>query len=65
MLFSHWLFWLKICRFSTNSSIGFIASLKTNHYAYILPYMHKTLPTLENEKEQLQINFDQKFLADD
>ena len=23
-----------------------------SHYAYIPPYMHKTLPTLGNEKEQ-------------
>ena len=27
-------------------------SLKNSHYAYIPPHMHKTLPTLENEKEQ-------------
>ena len=27
MLFSHWLFWLKNCRFSTNSCQGFIVSL--------------------------------------
>ena len=25
---------------------------QTSHYAYIPPYMLKTLPTLENEKEQ-------------
>ena len=30
---------------------GFL-SLKNSHYAYIPPYMHKTLPTLGNEKEQ-------------
>ena len=28
MLFSHWLFWLKNGRFSKNSSMGFIVSLK-------------------------------------
>ena len=28
ILFSHWLFWLKNWRFSTNSSQGFIVSLK-------------------------------------
>ena len=25
---------------------------KNSHYAYTPPYMHKTLPTLGNEKEQ-------------
>ena len=30
----------------------FVLSLKNSHYAYIPPYMHKTLPTLGNEKEQ-------------
>ena len=30
---------------------------KNSHYAYIPPYMHKTLPTLGNEKEQYQIKF--------
>ena len=30
---------------------------KNSHYAYIPPYMHKTLPTLGNEKEQSQIKF--------
>ena len=32
-------------------------SLKNSHYAYIPPYMHKTLPTLGNEREQQQIKF--------
>ena len=30
----------------------FVLSLKNSHYAYIPPDMHKTLPTLGNEKEQ-------------
>ena len=30
----------------------FVLSLKNSHYAYIPLYMHKTLPTLGNEKEQ-------------
>ena len=30
---------------------------KNIYYAYIPPYMHKTLPTLGNEKEQQQIKF--------
>ena len=30
----------------------FVLSLKSSHYAYILLYMHKTLPTLGIEKEQ-------------
>ena len=35
---------------------------KNIYYAYIPPYMHKTLPTLGNEKEQQQINFYKKLL---
>ena len=35
----------------------FVLSLKNSHYAYIPPYMHKTLSTLGNEKEQKQIKF--------
>ena len=35
-------------------------SLKNSHYAYISWYMHKTLPTLGNEKEQQQIKFYEK-----
>ena len=31
-----------------------------SHYAYIPPYMHKTLPTLGYEKEQLQTKFQEK-----
>ena len=31
--------------------LRFILSLKNSHYAYI-PYMHKTLSTLGNKKEQ-------------
>ena len=34
-----------------------VLSLKNSHYAYIPPYMHKTLLTLGNEKEQWQIKF--------
>ena len=30
----------------------FVLFLKNSHLAYIPPYMHKTLPTLGNEKEQ-------------
>ena len=30
----------------------FVLSLKNSHYAYIPPYMPKSLPTLENEKGQ-------------
>ena len=39
----------------------FVLSLKNSHYAYIPPYMHKTFPTLENEKEQQQIKFYEKL----
>ena len=34
-----------------------------SHYAYIHPYMHKTLPTLGNEKEQQRIKFYEKLLV--
>ena len=30
----------------------FVLSLKNSHYGYIPLYIHKTLPTLGNEKEQ-------------
>ena len=30
--------------------VKFALSLKTSHYAYISPYMHKTLLTLGDEK---------------
>ena len=33
---------------------------KKQSYVYILLYMYKTLPTLENEKEQQQIKFYKK-----
>ena len=36
-------------------------SLKNSYYAYIPPYMNKTLPTLKNEKEQQQIKFYEKL----
>ena len=39
-------------------------SLKNSHYAYIPLYMHKTLPTLGNEKEQYQIKFYEKSLGE-
>ena len=42
----------------------FVFSLKHSHYAYIPPYMHKTLPTLGKEKKQKQIEFYEK-LSDD
>ena len=32
-----------------------------SHYAYIPPYVHKTLPTLEIEKEQQQIKLYKKL----
>ena len=35
----------------------FVLSSKNSHYAYIPPYMEKTVPTLGNEKEQKQIKF--------
>ena len=40
----------------------FVLSLKIGRNAYILPYIHKTLPTLRNEKEQQQIKFYKKLL---
>ena len=40
--FSEVLFW----------TYWFDLSLRNSHYAYLTPYMHKTLPTLGNEKEQ-------------
>ena len=39
-------------------------SLKNSHYAYILPYMLETIPTLGNEKEQQQIKFYKKSLGE-
>ena len=39
----------------------FVFSLKHSHYAYIPPYMHKTLPTLGKEKKQKQIEFYEKL----
>ena len=41
----------------------FVLSLIQSDYPYIPPYMHKTLPTLGNEKEQKQIKFYEKSLA--
>ena len=41
-------------------SSSFVLSSKNSRYAYIPPYMHKTLPTLRNEKEQWQIKFYEK-----
>ena len=32
-----------------------------SHYAYIHLYMHKTLPTLGNEKDQQRIKFYEKL----
>ena len=37
--------------------------LKNSHDICILPYMHKTLPTLGNEKEQQQIKFYENLLS--
>ena len=34
------------------TSSRFVLSLKNSRYAYIPPYIYKTLPTLRNEKEQ-------------
>ena len=42
----------------------FILSLKNIHFAYIPLYMHKTLRTLGNEKEQQQIKFYKKSLGE-
>ena len=42
----------------------FVLSLKNSHYAYIAPYMYKILPTLGNEKQQLQIKFCEKSLSE-
>ena len=38
----------------------FVLFLKHSHYAYTPPYIHKTLPTLGNEKEQKQTEFYKK-----
>ena len=38
-------------------------SLKNSYYAYIPPYMNKTLPTLGNEKEQQETKFYEKLLG--
>ena len=35
---------------------------KNSHYDYIPMYMHKSLPTLGNEKEQQQIKFYEKIV---
>ena len=44
----------------------FVLSLKNSDYAYayISPYMNKTLSTLGNEKEQQQIKFYEKLLGE-
>ena len=39
-------------------------SLQNSHYAYIPPYTQKTLPILENEKEQQQIKFYKQLLGE-
>ena len=44
---------VKVCFFSRNS-----------HYVYISLYINKTLTTLGNEKEQQQIKFNKKLLAE-
>ena len=36
---------------------------KNSDYAYISPYMNKTLPTLGNEKEQQETKFYEKLLG--
>ena len=43
---------VKVCFVFKKQSLTFVLSLKNSHYAYIPLYMHKTLPTLGNEKEQ-------------
>ena len=40
-----------LCSFILYILLRFILFLKNSHYAYI-PYMHKTLSTLGNKKEQ-------------
>ena len=42
--------------------IHYVHILKNSYYAYILPYMHESLLTLGNEKEQQQIKFYEKLL---
>ena len=37
---------------------------KNSNYAYIPPYMHKTLPTLGNEKEQWEMKFFEKLFSE-
>ena len=47
-------FWKKIYEHVEKNKHFFMLN---SHYAYIPPYMNKTLPTLGNEKEQQQIKF--------
>ena len=42
---------------------GLFCRLKNSYQGDIPPYMHKTLPTLGNEKEQQQIKFDKNRQA--
>ena len=50
-------FWKKIYEHVEKNKHFFMLN---SHYAYIPPYMNKTLPTLGNEKEQQQIKFCEK-----
>ena len=51
-------FWKKIYEHVEKNKHFFMLN---SHYAYIPPYMNKTLPTLGNEKEQQQIKFYEKM----
>ena len=50
-------FWKKIYEHVEKNKHFFMLN---SHYAYIPPYMNKTLPTLGNEKEKQQIKFCEK-----
>ena len=51
---------LKFYKFYFDHIVKVCFVFKKQSYVYILPYMYKTLPTLENEKEQQQIKFYKK-----
>ena len=53
-------FWKKIYEHVEKNKHFFMLN---SHYAYIPPYMNKTLPTLGNEKEQQQIKFCEKLFG--
>ena len=51
---------LKFYKFYFDHIVKVCFVFKKQSYVYILPYMYKTLPTIENEKEQQQIKFYKK-----